>query len=231
MSKKLIIHLCILGALILYTFVAWNSTKSDAIDAEKAREEAAENPERDPRFDDVRAAQKDDDTARSMMRVGIPLFITVIYGGILTVFYVLPMCVDRFSQEMMGSTAEVDEDPLNEARAAVAAGDYPDAIRVYREVWKNQPEDRFPVMEIAKIQRVHLKNPAVAVSTLEEALNDHEWEPDDAAFFLFRMIEIYEEDLDDREQMVATLEKVTKDLEGTRHAANAAHKLRELGAA
>ena len=81
-----------------------------------------------------------------------------------------------------------------------------------------------PPCEIAKIQRVHLKNPAVAVSTLEEGLDDHEWPEDDAAFLLFRIIEIYEDDLEDRDKVVATLKRAVEELKGSRHAGNAAHK-------
>jgi hypothetical protein len=157
--------------------------------------------------------------------VGVPLFIAIVYGGILTVLYILPMFVDKLGEEMMGSSAEVEGDPLDDARAAVAEGDYTEAIQVYRKVWLENRENRFPVVEIAKLQRTKLESPAVAVSTLEEALDDHEWEVDDAAFLMFRIAEIYEEDLDDRDSLIATLKKVTEKLEGTRHAANAAHKL------
>lgn len=212
---------------MLYTFVAWTSTQADSAAAEKAREEAS-SEDADP-YEDLRFAEEGDGTTGAMVKVGVPLFLTVIYGGILTVLYVLPMFVDRLSQEMMGSTAEVDDDPLNDARAAVAAGDYPEAIQVYRKVWLTKPEDRYPVVEIAKIQRTQLNNPAVAVSTLKEALDEHEWEEDDQAFFLFRIAEIYEEDLEDKEKLVVTLKRAAEELEGTRHAANAQHKLRELG--
>lgn len=230
MSKKLIVHLCILGALILYTIFAWSSSKKAEEAAEKAREEAKANSDYDP-YEEVKLAEEGDNSTESMVKVGVPLLVTVIYGGVLVVLFVLPSLVDKVGEEMMGSTAEVDEDPLDEARAAVAEGDYSEAIRVYREVWKENPEDRFPIVEAAKLQRVNLESPAVAVMTLEEALEGHEWEPDDAAFLMFRIAEIYEEDLDDREKQIAILERAKEELKGTRHAGNAAHKIRELGEA
>lgn len=226
-NKKLIVHLCLLGALVLYTMFAWSSAKTEAADAEKAAEEAFINGDIDP-YEEVKLAEKGGNSAGTMARVGVPLFIAIVYGGILTVLYVLPMFVDKLGEELMGSSAEVDDDPLRDARAAVAAGDYAEAIQVYRKVWLEKREDRFPVVEIAKLQRTKLESPTVAVSTLEEALDDHEWEEDDAAFLMFRIAEIYEEDLDDREKHIAILKRVTKELEGTRHSANAAHTLREL---
>ncbi|MCX8237769.1 MAG: hypothetical protein OSB05_03020 [Akkermansiaceae bacterium] len=227
MSKKLIVHLCILGALILYTMVAWNTSKNEGEAAEKVREEEKANRDYDP-YEEVKLAEEGENSTEAMAKVGVPLLISMIYAGILVVFYVLPSLVDRVGEEMMGSTAEVEKDPLDEARSAVAVGDYPEAIRVFREVWQENPEDRFPIVEVAKIQRANLDSPAVAVSTLQEALAHHEWEVDDAAFLMFRIAEIYEEDLDDREKQIEVLERAKDELEGTRHAGNAAHKLREL---
>lgn len=223
------IHCCILGAMILYTIVAWNGVQTAEEQAKEAAKEALEYGEPDP-WADVKLGDSRTDQAAGMIKVGIPLLISVIYGGILTVIYVLPVLVDRVGEELMGSSAEVDEDPLDEAREAVADEEYPEAIAVYRKFWLENKDDRRPLVEISKIQRVHLENPAVAVSTLEEGLDDHEWPEDDAAFLLFRIIEIYEDDLKDRDKVIATLERVVEDLKGTRHAGNAAHKLKEMGA-
>ena len=97
----------------------------------------------------------------------------------------------------MGSTAEVDADPLDEARSAVAEGEYSDAIAVYRRFLLENPESRHSLLEIAKIQRDHLISPVAAISTLEQGLDEHEWPEDDAAFLMFRIAEFSEVDLDD----------------------------------
>jgi hypothetical protein len=152
----------------------------------------------------------------------------VIYGGVLTILYVLPVLVDKVSEEMMGSTAEVDDDPLDEARAAVTEGEYADAIAVYRRYLLENPESRHSLVEIAKIQRDHLNSPAGAISTLEQGLDEYEWPEDDAAFLMFRIAEISEEDLADKDQVIAVMKRVIRELQGTRHAGNAAHRLREL---
>ena len=223
MSKKVIVQLAILGVLILYTMLAWTSSKRDQREAEKAAEEDQEEEYI------TGISPEDEQTADSMMQVGVPLMITMIYGGVLAVIYVLPMFVDKVSEELMGSSEEVGEDPLAEAKAAVADEDYPEAIRIYREIWKEDSSSRFPMVEIARLQRDKLGSPAVAVMTLGEALDAHEWEEEDAAFLIFRMIEIYGEDLNDEENVVKLLKRALEDLPGTRHAANASHQLRELG--
>ena len=224
MSKKVIVQLAILGVLILYTMLAWTSSKRDQREAEKAAEEDQEEEYI------TGISPEDEQTADSMMQVGVPLMITMIYGGVLAVIYVLPMFVDKVSEELMGSSEEVGEDPLAEAKAAVADEDYPEAIRIYREIWKEDSSSRFRMVEIARLQRDKLGSPAVAVMTLGEALDAHEWEEEDAAFLIFRMIEIYGEDLNDEENVVKLLKRALEDLPGTRHAANASHQLRELGA-
>ncbi len=226
-NKKLFMHAVILTLLVSYTIFAWNSSKREAAEAERAAEEAFMNSDIDP-YAEVKLAEGGNVETSAMLKVGAPMLISIIYGGVLAVLYVLPMFVDKIGEEVMGSSAEVEDDPLDEARAAVAAGEYAEAIGVYRKAWLENRDERFPVLEIAKIQRTSLGSPVVAVSTLNEALDDHEWPEDDAAFMMFRIAEIYEEDLGDREGLAKILREVTEKLEGTRHAANAAHRLREM---
>ena len=216
-----------LGVLIIYTFIAWAGVKRDESNIKEAAKEASENGQSDP-WAEVKLGEDRQNVAEGMVKVGIPLLVTVIYGGILTILYVLPVLVDKVSEEMMGSTAEVDDDPLDEARAAVTEGEYADAIAVYRRYLLENPESRHSLVEIAKIQRDHLNSPAGAISTLEQGLDEYEWPEDDAAFLMFRIAEISEEDLADKDQVIAVMKRVIRELKGTRHAGNAAHKLREL---
>jgi len=217
----------VLGVLIIYTFIAWAGVKRDESNIKEAAKEASENGQSDP-WAEVKLGDDRQNVAEGMVKVGIPLLVTVIYGGILSILYVLPVLVDKVSEEMMGSTAEVDDDPLDEARAAVTEGEYADAIAVYRRYLLENPESRHSLVEIAKIQRDHLNSPAGAISTLEQGLDEYEWPEDDAAFLMFRIAEISEEDLADKDQVIAVMKRVIRELKGTRHAGNAAHKLREL---
>lgn len=159
----------------------------------------------------------------------------VIFGaafvGTLFVVFVLPNWVGRMAEGMYGSGARLEETPGREARALLAKGDYEGAIEAFRKVAAEHPEDRMPWTEIAKIQRQHLEDPKAAISTLKEGLGSKEWPDDDAAYFLFRLAEIWNEDVSEREQAVAALQRVIREFPDTRHAMNARHKLRDWGAA
>jgi TolA-binding protein len=52
----------------------------------------------------------------------------------------------------------------------------------------------------------------------------------DAAFFMFRLAELHEEDKQDLATATGILQQVVDTFPDTRHAANATHRLRELGA-
>lgn len=222
MSKKLIFHLSILSALALYTIFAYVTA-----DEVKDKKEVAEEVEYQP-FEDVNAILEKDHSTQRMLKVGLPLLVTMIYGGVVFVLFALPVVVDKLAQEMIGSSEQLGPDPLEPARAAVEDEDYLGAIALYREAWQEDLGNRVPMAEIALIQRQHLGSAAVAISTLEEALERFDWEEDDRAFFLFRMVDIYEEDLQDKKMTVQTLKRVTEECSGSRHAGNAMNRLREL---
>ena len=224
MSTKLKIHLGIFIALILYCVVAWKGVEK----AEAEREAAAEENYEVDEFAGLDGKGEKDETVGAMVKVGIPMVAATVYGGFLFVAYLLPALADRFTGEMMGSTAEVEDDPMVEARRAVSDEDYPEAIRLYREIWLKDRTNRKPVELIYKLQREKMENPAMALMTLEEALKDGEWEDDDQAFLMFRIAEIQEKDLKDEEALKKTLQAVVDQVPNTRHSANASHRLREL---
>lgn len=222
MNKKVLIHGCLLGALMIYTFIAWNGYEN-AQEAKERRER-----ESDDRWAQTEVAESRAETASGMIKVAVPLLATAIYGAILAVMYGLPALAGKVTEGMMGSTAEVDVDPMNEARAAEEDEDYTEAIAIYYQVWLKDRNNRRPLMEIVRIQRNLLESPVLAATTIEEGLRDHEWEPDDAGFLLFRLAEIYEEDLEDEAKVREVMNRVVDELQGTRHAGNAAHRLREM---
>lgn len=220
MSKKGIIHLSILAILICVTLLVWQNAES-----EKARVLALPADEMDMILDTRESREE----GRVMMRVAIPMILTVAYAGFLTVAYVMPEIVDRFTQEALGSTEEMEEDSFRDARSALAQGEYDEAIREYREGYEKDIDDRFPLVEIARIQREKLGDPHAAVNTLQEALEGKDWRENDAAFFMFRIADIYENDLDNKNGAIKILQQVCEEFPETRHSANATHKLRELG--
>lgn len=222
MSKKVVIHGLLLGALLVYAIVAW-------VGFEQAQQELLElERNNEDRWDTMAVTKSRAETAEGMVRVAVPVLLIGIYGGILAVIYGLPVVVEKVTEGVLGSTAKVDRDPMNDARELVEDEEYTEAITAYYQIWLKNRENRRPLVEIAKIQRSDLESPMLAVTTLEEGLEDHEWEEDDAAFLMFRLAEIFEEDLEDREKVREIMQRVVDELPGTRHAANAAQKLSEM---
>ncbi len=160
----------------------------------------------------------------------ILLFIlTAIVGGFLFITYVLPRFGDAVGEAMMSSGEEAGTDPYLKARGKAAIGDYEGAVQEYQHILAENPEDRMPVAEITKLYLERLHDPANAELTLENAIRQDHWSDDDAAFFIFRLIDIIQEHQpDDQDRVVNLLQKVIRRYPGTRYSANATHKLREI---
>lgn len=156
--------------------------------------------------------------------------ITGIFTGFLIVSYLLPAVVQRASEEVYGSTEKVGApSALSQAQANVAQGDWEQAIASYQQAAAEDPDNRLPWVEITMLQRERLEEPNLALQTLDAALARGGWRENDEAFFLFRKIEILEQDLDEREQALSLLRTVMEKFPDTRHFANAMHKLHEMG--
>jgi hypothetical protein len=84
-------------------------------------------------------------------------------------------------------------------------------------------------VEIAKIQKDNLEDPYAAIETIRHALESQEWEINDAAYFLFRLAELYDEILGERDAAVAIMRQVIQEFPRTRHSANAQTILHEWG--
>lgn len=151
--------------------------------------------------------------------------------GIVFVTQVLPLLADKLTHAVYDSAEEVERDASHQARVLMAQGDWEGAIEAFKVAAEKEPLNRMPYVEIAKIQKVYLEDPLAAIETLREAIEGHEWEENDAAFLMFRLAEIYDEDANDREAAVAIFEQVMEQFPGTRHSANARTKLHEWGMA
>jgi tetratricopeptide (TPR) repeat protein len=151
--------------------------------------------------------------------------------GIVFVTQLLPMFAQKLTHAVYDSGEEVEADPFHDARVLMAQGEWESAIEAFREAAKQDPFNRMPWIEIAKIQKIHLEDPAAAVATLREAIEEYEWELNDAAFLMFRLAESYDEDMDDRAGAVAILEQVMEQFPESRHSANARTKLHDWGMA
>lgn len=156
-------------------------------------------------------------------------FLTAGLVGVVFVLDLLPIIAHKFTHAVYDSGEEVEEDVMHDARAKLAQGDLEGAIAAFRDAQAADPLNRIPVVEIAKIQREQLGDPAGAVQTLREAIEGQEWQPNDAAFLMFRLAEVYDESLGDRTSAASIMQQVVDQFPETRHSANARHKLHEWG--
>jgi len=158
-------------------------------------------------------------------------FLTAGLVGVVFVIDVLPAIAHRFTHAVYDSAEMVEEDVMHDARAKLAQGDYEGAVGAFRDAAAQDPLNRLPYVEIAKIQREQLHDSQGAIATLRGAIEGQEWEVSDAAFLMFRLAEVYDEDLSDRMSAASLLQQVIDQFPETRHSANARHKLHEWGVA
>ena len=164
---------------------------------------------------------------------GFTLFLlfllTAVVGGILFVPRLLSMFGDAVGEAVLASGEEVEADPYAEARSLVANGDYSSAVTLFREIGKEHPGDRLPVLEMVKLFQDKMDQPANAILTLESALRqDSDWDDEDKAVFMFKAVDLYHEHTNNKEGAVKMLQQIASSFPKTRHAANAMHQLREI---
>jgi tetratricopeptide (TPR) repeat protein len=156
-------------------------------------------------------------------------FLTAGYGGVVFVAYLLPILAHRATHTVFDSGEILEKDPMAEARSKVAQGDYEGAIEAYRIASENDPENRMPWIEIVKIQRETLQQPQAAIHSIREALANYAWPENDASFFLFRLADLYQNDMQDLDTAARIMKQVIEQFPETRHSANARNKLQEWG--
>ena len=155
--------------------------------------------------------------------------LTAVVGGFFFVAYVLPKFGDAVGEAMLSSSEQVGTDLYLKARGKVAIGDYEGAVAEYRAIARENPDDRLPIAEIVKLYLERLHDPANAELVLENAIRDDHWKPDDAAFFIFRLVDLVQEyQPDDKDRAVNLLQKAMRRYPNSRHAANATHRLRQI---
>jgi tetratricopeptide (TPR) repeat protein len=154
-------------------------------------------------------------------------FLSAGVAGIFFVVYVLPFFAQRVTHAVYDSAEMMERDAMHDARSLMAQGEYEAAIGAFQKAAAADPLNRLPWVEIAKIQKDNLGDPAAAIDTIRYALESQAWEVNDAAYFLFRLAELYDEVQGDRESAVAIMNQVVDQFPGTRHAANANHKLHD----
>lgn len=124
--------------------------------------------------------------------------------------------------------ASTADDPYHKAHVLAAHGDYEGAVKEYQRAANQDRDNRRPIVEIVKICLDHLHQPDRAIQILEEAAARPGWSPNNHAFFLFRLVDLYLEHRSDQNHAVQLLREVIARYPDSRHSAHAVHKLREI---
>ncbi len=165
-------------------------------------------------------------------RIFTGILLTFLSAGLVGIVFatqILPILANKVSSAVYENNEQVEVDPFHQARVLMAQGEWDGAIEAFKLVAKNDPSNRMPWTEIAKIQRQHLENPPAAIATLRQAIESQEWEIDDVAFLMFRLAEIHEEDFHDHATAGTVLSQIIELFPETRHSANARTKLHHYG--
>lgn len=155
-------------------------------------------------------------------------FVSAGFVGILFVVYLLPFFAHRVTHAVYDSAEMIEKDVMHDARSLLAQGDYAGAIEAFKQAAAAEPTNRLPWVEITKIYRDNVGDTASAIQTARYALESQAWSVDDAAYFMFRLAELYPEVEGHHGTSMAIMQQVIEQFPGTRHSANATHKLQEL---
>lgn len=154
----------------------------------------------------------------------------VLAGGaaaVLLVTLVLPAVGDAVGAVFFNPNEKMEQSPHADALVAIARGDYEAAVQEYLKAFGNDPHDTMALSEVVRLECEHLGNPAAAADILEQAL-EREWTPEDAAFLTSRLVDVYWKYEHKVREARSLLMQIIETMPGTKHSANAQHKLQEI---
>lgn len=157
----------------------------------------------------------------------IAIFVLGGVGGVVFVTFVLPRLGDAAGEAIFSSGEKVKVSEGMKATAKIAAGDYEGAVQEFEKHLEEKPDDCFAISEVAKLRAEKLGQPEQALAFLKEKLEGRAWPEDDAAFLMFRLVDLYSagKNYDDAKNI---LEQVVGAFPGSRHSANARHRINEV---
>ena len=158
------------------------------------------------------------------------LFVGSILDGtavalVLTIL-VVPALGERVGSYFFNPGTRIEHDAHADAIAKLAQGDPEGAIEDYEGILKKDPTDTLAISEIARICCRDLGDTARAATFVEQAL-DGEWPHEQGSFLANRLADIYllqEDHLRARQILI----EIAQNLEGTKYAANALHRMHEI---
>jgi tetratricopeptide (TPR) repeat protein len=158
----------------------------------------------------------------------IVLFLSIIAVAIAAGTLITLSVIPAFGAKVGGVFFNPDEqmhDPHAQAVAHVAQGDYAGAVAEYRRLIQVNPDDTMAISELARLYTERLHDPDAAATVLEDAL-DREWTPEQSAFLVSRLVDIYWDSQRDVERSRQLLQQIIDIMPGTSHAVNAQHRLK-----
>lgn len=150
-----------------------------------------------------------------------------IAAGFVFAITILPSIGDAFGHFFFTPDQQIEKDPHAAAIACIAAGDYEEAVAEYRRLIDRDPSDTHAASEVARLLSEKLEDPAAAAVFLQECLENDRSE-EQVAFLIERIVVLYLEHLNDPNAALPLLRRLVNEYEGTSHAANAMHQIRQL---
>lgn len=171
-------------------------------------------------------SQEEVDGTRVVMLFAGMLLVALMAGGVFVVSF-LPDIGDGIGNYFFNPNEKMEKNPHADALAAVARGEYQKAVAEYEKVFAKDQTDTMAVSEITHLYCDKLHEPDRAARYLEGIL-DREWPPEDAAFLSSRLVDVYWNHQHDAQSARGVLMQIMETLPGTKHAANAQHRLHEI---
>lgn len=179
-------------------------------------------------FGEARSAMavENPDQSHVVMLFGALVLVALTVGGVLVVVF-LPSLGDWVGNLFFNPNEAPEKAPHADALAAVARGEYEQAIEEYRKCVERDEGDTHALSEMVRLYCDKLSDPVSAENVLEEALSKdrvHE----DAAFISNRLAEVYWKYQHDARRARELLLQVIETFPNTKHSANAQHRLQEI---
>jgi tetratricopeptide (TPR) repeat protein len=161
--------------------------------------------------------------------------VVLLFGGtlldglalaVIVITLVLPAIGEAAGSFFFNPGGEIEHDPHADAIAKLAQGDPEGAIEQYEAILAKDPSDTLALSEIARICCRDLGDTARAATVIEHAL-DTEWPQEQSSFLANRLADIYLLQDDPMRARMVILQ-IAENMEGTRFAANAIHRLNEI---
>lgn len=179
-------------------------------------------------FIDARAQQAVENPDHSKIMVAFAgIILVALVTGCIVALSVIPALGDWVAGLLVSPTEEIAHDPHTDAQARIAQGDYEGAIAVFLGIYGHDPSDVHALSEAGRLYVEKFHDPERAAGLFEDALQG-ERTHEEVAFLANRLVDIYWLQQNDAERSCALLAQIVESLPGTKHSANAQHRIHEI---